>query len=277
MKKIFIIAIISLIFAQAQAQETIGDKYHDKRGRPIRFNVIKTNLMGIGLGMYNIGYERRLNKRYSLMLDMTVFGNVATSPFKRGDDNFAIATSGFAISPEIRWYLGRHGGPRGYYLGIYLPYIKYDAQIDRSSIINTEQLGENVRIPVQGQYSPHATYFGIGLSGGPQFVIANRVTLELYLNISIGVYSYKNVGWVAEGKSSNVVNSFLPNGNYTVEQLASAGISVEDSDSYRYSLANSGGNQVLVTNYQKEEKIENQTGIIPIPRFGFVLGYAFGK
>jgi hypothetical protein len=281
MKNIAIV-FFSIILLNTNAQEVLGDKYHDKRGRPIRFNIIKTNLFGWPLGMYNVTYERKLTKTYSALLGVTIYGSPAISPITIDALGYkaetSISSSGFAISPEFRWYVGKHGAPRGYYFGIYIPIINYSGAVDRNTTLFTVQQGKSVPFEANGNFSPNFTFYGVGLSGGPQFLIANRVSVELFLNIAIGIYSLNELNYGLNGNNSSQVTTVLPNGNYTVNQLQVAGIEVEDAPEYIYQIStNSDGSKSLITNYDKVETLESRSGILPLPRIGFTVGYAFGK
>ncbi|MFN0048568.1 MAG: DUF3575 domain-containing protein [Cytophagales bacterium] len=276
------IVLFSIIFLSTNAQEVLGGKYQDKKGRPIRFNIIKTNLFGWPLGMYNVTYERKLTKTYSALLGVTIYGTPAISPITLdvlgNKAQTSVSSSGFAISPEFRWYVGKHGAPRGYYFGIYIPIINYNGTVDQNTTLFTLQQGNSIPFEANGNFSPNFTFYGVGLSGGPQFIIANRVSVELFLNIAIGIYSLNSLNYGLKGDNSSQITTILPNGNYTANQLRLAGIVVEDTPEYTYQIStNSNGSKSLVTNYDKVETLESRSGILPLPRIGFTVGYAFGK
>ncbi len=286
--KRIVLVLLSFMCINCIAQETLGNKYTDKKGRPIRYNIIKTNLLGWSLGMYNIAYERKLGTKYSAVMEVVVFGSGSAVPEQTlvvDDENvmFSYGSTGFAISPEVRMYLGKHGSPRGYYLGLYIPIINYNGKFDaKSTIAPALSTNKTATIDAKGSFTPNFTFYGLGLSGGPQFIIANRISLEFYLNIALGVYSISNPDVKISGTGSTALTGvFLNDKQATLEELEARGISVDTAPEYTYSIEGAPANPTLVTHYNKSAPINElkdySSGLLVIPRIGFSIGYAFGK
>ncbi len=142
MKKIIIIPVIILLtvfqsnaqsFSRAESASfsfssgessytTYNEEYKPKK------NLIKLNLTGLPLRNYSVQYERVLSKRLSVAFSYRNMpeGNLPMkdfiidnidSPDQEAIDiinNFTI--SNYAITPEIRLYLGRKGYGRGFYI-----------------------------------------------------------------------------------------------------------------------------------------------------------------
>ena len=91
-------------------------------------NLVKINLFALALRTFTIQYERVINKHISVALAVRYMPN-ATVPYKNwiynryGEDDPEIKEtldnmkiSNYAITPEVRFYLGNKGYGRGFYL-----------------------------------------------------------------------------------------------------------------------------------------------------------------
>jgi hypothetical protein len=286
-----IILVYFLIANTALAQEVADPKKVDNKGRPIRYNIIKTNLIGFGIGHYKLAYERKLAKKLSAVLDLTLVNFSLTNfvsldqtlPGDNGtniDITIKDRLSGFGITPEIRYYLGKNAC-RGYYFGLYIPYWNYNASLKGSTVLPYDiQVGsttERTNISVNAEAKSGFSFIGLGISGGPQFIIANRVTLEFYLNFAVGQYRLKETSITYGGTAPLSIPSGTP-----------AGAPLEAKDNITY--FNSAGTPIttapagpstITVRYQKTENINldeiglGTTGITILPRIGFNLGVAF--
>jgi len=107
----------------SNAQKT---KSNDKEPK----SVFKMNLSSIALNHYSFQYEYVIKARQSVCLGFGFSPNVSL-PFKNtlsdafGDNEDAaraIETTKFSkvtITPEYRFYMGRHNAPQGFYLGLF--------------------------------------------------------------------------------------------------------------------------------------------------------------
>jgi len=105
-----------------ESYNTYNEEYKPKR------NLIKLNLTGIPLRNYSVQYERVLSKRLSIAFSYRNMpeGNLPMKDFIIDNidnpdqeaidiiNNFTI--SNYAITPEIRLYLGKKGYGRGFYI-----------------------------------------------------------------------------------------------------------------------------------------------------------------
>lgn len=294
MKKILTTTFLAIILANfCFAQETSDAKRIDNKGRKIRYNIIKTNLVGLGTGHFNLTYERKIAKKVSALLGVTIISlplnNIYNTQIDMGgsqksDLSINANLSGFSISPEIRYYLGRNA-PRGYYFGLYVPIMNYNAKLSGSATTtqtitltepntNATQT-ENVPLNANLDANSGFSFYGLGISGGPQFLIGNRVSLEFYLNIAAGVLTLKDVDLNLKGNSSFFTSNPSP-----------TPINLEEQDNITYT--NSSGqvitqvpgfssNYKVNVNYSNSNKIEglSSSQFFAIPRIGFSLGVAF--
>lgn len=294
MKKLLTLTLLSLLIANfVFSQETADPKKIDNKGRKIRYNIIKTNIVGLPLGHFNLSYERKLAKKVSALVGISVISlplnNVYSSELDLGGSepsklNVSANLSGFSISPEIRYYLGKNA-PRGYYFGLYIPIMSYNAKLTgntsgtqtitltepNTNATYTENAPVNVNLDAKSGFA----FYGLGISGGPQFLIGNRVSLEFYLNLAAGILTLRDVDLDFKGSSSFFTTNPSP-----------TPVTLEEQDNITYTNASgqvitqvpgSSVNYKVNVNYQESQKIEGLAGsqFAVMPRLGFTLGVAF--
>ncbi|WP_158799866.1 DUF3575 domain-containing protein [Pedobacter sp. L105] len=133
-KKLFAVAIVALICftQQIKAQTTVSKDSLSNEGK----NIIKMNLGALILKTYSFEYERALNSRISFAMDFRIMPK-SNIPFKKQVENAVddqetkqtistFRTSNFAITPEVKFYLGEKGVFRGFYLAPFVSYAKYN-------------------------------------------------------------------------------------------------------------------------------------------------------
>lgn len=184
MKNSYIFAAI-LVFGSIQlnAQTVLVSPDNGK----VPKNFIKTNITSIVIKNYSIQYERVLNKSISFSLSYRYMPN-GSLPFKEQilkrvgteDQNTIDAVNNltignFAITPEIRFYLGKKGYGRGFYIAPFYRYAKYTAgnvAID----FETEQ-SQSRSIDLSGNITAHSG----GILLGTQFAIAKYICVDLWM------------------------------------------------------------------------------------------------
>lgn len=133
----------------------------------IKSNVIKTNLVGILGGQYQLAYERAFNENMSAQLSL---GYITTSGSQTTLGNsYESVTSGVIIIPEYRYYFSE--APNGVYLAPFarIRMVKQDLT-DTSNPINTDV-----------SFEEKVTTVGGGLVIGYQVLIAEAVALDIFL------------------------------------------------------------------------------------------------
>ncbi len=142
MKKIrfTLISMLLIIFSLGASAQT-------------KSNVLKTNLFSPILKTYWLSYEHLFNESTGAQLGFFYTG------VGLGETNF----NGFAITPEVRFYLSETTAPKGIYVAPGLRYTNFSLTDDNTT--------------------DKATYsaFGAALIVGAQTLLKDVVTLEAYL------------------------------------------------------------------------------------------------
>lgn len=152
-------------------------------------NTIKTNITSVFLRNYSLQYERSLNKRFSLALQYRFMPN-GNIPLKNSIENYIETEDadddevlnflkksqikGYAITPEIRWYLGKGYG-KGFYIA---PYYRY-AQFNLESIPINFTLDSGTEEEAIAKIETKSHSYGVLL--GVQWKIKNKFTIDWYI------------------------------------------------------------------------------------------------
>ena len=142
MKKIkfTLVSILLIIFSLSATAQT-------------KSNVLKTNLFSPILKTYWLSYEHLFNESTGVQLGFYYTGvGIGTTNF-----------NGFAVSPEVRFYLSESPAPKGIYIAPGLRYTNFSLTDDDTT--------------------DKATYsaFGAALVVGAQTLLKEKITLEAYL------------------------------------------------------------------------------------------------
>ncbi|NHE58994.1 DUF3575 domain-containing protein [Cyclobacterium plantarum] len=144
-------------------------------------NIGKLNLTALPLGSIDLQYERVVARKMSAALGLRMVpggGLPFASVYTTGDEQDALAQidrlefGNFAITPEFRFYLGKHDGPRGFYIAPFARYSVINAEIPDYAISSTEET-----INLDGKIS------GIsgGLMLGSQWRLGSRIYLDWWI------------------------------------------------------------------------------------------------
>ncbi len=150
-------------------------------------NAIKVNLLGLPLNNYQVQYERKINNRMSAALSFRIMPSSGL-PFKNaiadavGDNDVdAQATvksfrmSNIAITPEFRFYIGRKGNMRGFYVAPFYRYANF--KVDNLVVSYTDDLNNKQQVSLKGKQQTHT--FGAGI--GKQWVLGKMIVLDWLL------------------------------------------------------------------------------------------------
>lgn len=127
MKKQFAIILFISFFGHSvitSAQQTGGPDYDQ--------NIVKLNLTALPLRSFDVQYERAVSRKTSFAVSLRVIpggGIPLLNQFSATDSDVSdeiskIRLSNFAITPEYRFYFGKHDGPRGFYVA---PFVRYSS------------------------------------------------------------------------------------------------------------------------------------------------------
>lgn len=146
-------------------------------------NIVKLNLPALAFKNISVQYERAIAPKFTAALTAR-FMPKGKLPFKStiskyGDDaeldrQLANTEVGnFAFMPEIRWYVGKKGAFRGFYLGAFANLARFDASLR----YEFEDGGVTKYIPLSGDVN---TITG-GLMIGAQWKLSRSVYLDWWI------------------------------------------------------------------------------------------------
>jgi hypothetical protein len=153
-------------------------------------NVVRYNISGpllFGSGYVVLGYERLLNKKQTMSLNMGQA--VLPKLIDFNTDSFSLSknskNSGINLSLDYRFYLqkeNKYGAPRGIYLGPYYSFNRFERDTEWKHTTSSSTSTSTAR----SNFDIHT----FGAEMGYQFVLWKRMTLDFVL-IGPGVSSYK--------------------------------------------------------------------------------------
>ncbi len=176
MKKVFAFLFLvfssSILFAQ-EAKDAVSSP-----GK----NLVKINLPALALRNVSVQYERAIGRKITIATTVRFMpeGNI---PLKSAIIDIAddpeierqlnnISVSNKAIMPEVRFYLGRKGAFRGFYLGPFVSIAQYKATLP----FEYDDAGTTKTIPLSGSVN---TFTG-GLMIGTHIKLSKLVYLDLW-------------------------------------------------------------------------------------------------
>lgn len=183
-------ASIGICAAQSTSAETSAAP--DTEETPVfKKNNVKINLTSLALNNYSLSYERSLTRKvsfvagYSLMPSTNVGEMNSTKMIAEkfffqdedGDIQEHLNNANFgdqSFTGELRLYLGKHAGPRGFYVAAYGR--QTNMQFDYLDTYEP-MMGDDIPLPYIGKLNG----FGGGLMIGAQWLISNRITLDWYI------------------------------------------------------------------------------------------------
>lgn len=155
------------------------------QSQPIKKNYVKLNLTGIPLGNYGVQVEHAMNRKISLALSGRVMPERGL-PFKSKlldaieDDNQSsrdiiegVKLSNYALTPEVKFYLGKGYG-QGFYVSLFYRYAHFGL---KEIPVNFDlDGGGKETINISGNLNGHSGGFLLGW----QKTFANILTLDLW-------------------------------------------------------------------------------------------------
>lgn len=148
-------------------------------------NIVKLNVPALILKNVSLQYERAVGKRISVGLGIR-FAPKSTLPFKnkfkdlvdddevsRQLDNFK--TGNFALTPEFRFYVGKNGVFRGFYLAPFVRYATYSGELPYE--YNTSVTDQQRSLFMSGRIN---TFSG-GFMLGSQFKLSQKVYFDWWI------------------------------------------------------------------------------------------------
>ena len=192
-KSLFFLFLILFISNQTFAQNADNEQEQKKpeTKKPAK-NFLKVNLMNLAIRNYSFQYERALSKRFSFALGYRFMPSgslplMSTVESLAGDDKStkdalrSLNISNTAITPEIRFYVGRKGYGRGFYIAPYYRYAAFDMKGLKVELNNGD---DNI------VFSGKLTTQNVGLMLGAQWMLSKRISLDWWIiGAQIGTHS----------------------------------------------------------------------------------------
>lgn len=150
-------------------------------------NFIKLNVLALPLRNFSMQYEHALTKRVSVALGFRFMpgGNLpllssVESLIGINDPDVqnamrSVSISNIAITPEARWYFGKKGYGRGFYIAAYYRYFQFD--ISSSQKFNAEIANESRNMTLNIDFKAH----NLGLMLGGQWMLSKRLFLDWWI------------------------------------------------------------------------------------------------
>lgn len=164
-KPLMIATLVFALFANAQ----------QKKENTIDKNIVKTNLTGYLLRNYNLSYERIFTKTFSLQISYSTIAEGKVPSLLESfidDDNIKnINYRGNHFTVEPRFYLGKKGYGRGFYLAPYYRHSRFEA-VDYTYNYEYQSNIGNVDIPILINGSTNAN--SAGLLIGSQWFLGKK-------------------------------------------------------------------------------------------------------
>ena len=191
--------------------------------------IIKANVTSPLLNSYSFSAERILTKGLSLQVGIAK-RNDSKLPFAEsiekelaGNKDFSVnnlTIGSFAVTPELRWYLGGNYG-KGLYLMAYYRYQKYTMQgLEGKTEISTTTAGRSTKEDVNIVSSGDLTTKSFGAGFGVQWFLGKKKNIVLDWNI-LGAHYGKG--------TLSLSGSFTSNKEITKDQLDELGKLVSDN------------------------------------------------
>ncbi len=176
MKKNVLVSAFLVACTCANAQS-----YSDSVGS--RKNILKVNLPALALKNFSVQYERAVAKKISVAATVRYMPDGAiplkSTFIKLADDPATerqlnnLNVGNFAVMPELRFYLGKKGVFRGFYLGPFASIAKYNADL----LFEYDDAGITKTIPLSGDVNSLTG----GLMIGAQWKLSKVIFLDWWI------------------------------------------------------------------------------------------------
>ena len=147
-------------------------------------NFLKVNLLNLAIRNYSFQYERALSKRFSAAIGFRIMpkgGIPLLSTIEKSvsiDDEDVSETlrkvriKNMAITPEVRFYVGKKGYGRGFYLAPFYRYAVYE-----TGRLPVEINDEGKTVDLSGKLTTNT----FGLQLGAQWMLSRRIFLDWWI------------------------------------------------------------------------------------------------
>jgi len=244
MNKKFFLSLAFVIFSMAAFGQS----------NAIKLNL--TNLLTPFPRTASVAYERVIADNISVNTTIGILVPVVDGNALATDDGGFVGNTrlgGLNITPEVRFYTGRNGAPRGFYVAPYLRYNTWSAKLDGT--FTEAETGNNTSI--DGELVGRINFVGLGVQFGAQWVISDVFVIDWYF---LGL----------SANFTNIAASFTPDaGTFDIDEVRAA-LETYSSD---FPLINEEALELL----EEGERVKATSPGFLLPGFrtGFNIGYAF--
>jgi hypothetical protein len=199
MKRLFLFSLVLFFLCvgttQSQAQEA-------------RQNVLKANLLGVGVGGFSLAYERVYadNKSATVTTRFMFYDFKDTKTFTFSglgevDVDYGVNMRLIGVLPEARFHLYslfEKDAPEGLYVAPYIGFTRTKFTVSSLTSAFTIEGGT------------HVTFLEFGGLLGYQFLIADRITLDFFSGLAFTTFTLESVDIeVASATSFERINDFI--------------------------------------------------------------------
>ena len=251
-------------------------------------NNVKVNLLNLTYGDVRLGYERVLNENLSLQgnLGFLIPRKIPTAFFDEealeaeygGRIDLGSKLTGYNLSLELRWYPGSKGAPRGFYLA---PFFKhnswsvnvtsgfeydvtqqeYEDELDAGEKENAYPIVDGnpaagYTVATTGQFTGTFKQTGGGLMFGYQWLVSDKVSIDFNF-FGLGVESDRVILDLETNARNVDFNEWEAEIQEGSQDFADFGVDIETE-------VRTNGIGIKTSSF-----------LLPMPRFGFSVGYAF--
>lgn len=251
-------------------------------------NNVKLNLLNATYGDLRLGYERVLND------NLTVQGNIGyliprkvpTAFFDEetieaeygGNIDLSSKITGYNVSLELRYYPGSKGAPRGFYLAPYFKHNNWNINVvsafsydisqadfeneltageqENATPIDPSDLSQGYTLSTSGTFNGKFKQTGGGLMLGYQWLVSDKISIDFNF-FGLGIESDRvllDLKTDAKNVDFQQWETEIQQGS---EEFANFGVDIETD-------VRADGIGIKTSSF-----------ILPMPRFGFSIGYAF--
>jgi hypothetical protein len=204
--------LLAITLCSSANISSFGQEKNEASNNLQKPNIFKVNLTGIVLKNYSFQYERILNKKIAVALSFRTMPE-SSVPLKNlildaADDDEqtkevldALRISNTAITPEVRFYLGKKGFGKGFYIAPFYRYASF--KTNNMKFTYTNSLGGNNDILLSGKLTSHTG----GIMFGSQWNLGKHFCLDFWI---LGPHYGSGNGFF-EGKTTVPLNTFEQN------------------------------------------------------------------
>jgi hypothetical protein len=210
MKRTSLLFLLILCFSSSI--HSFGQEKKESSNNHQQLNILKVNLTGVVLKNYTFQFERILNRKISVALSFRTMPE-SSVPLKglildAADDDQqteevldALRIRNTAITPEVRFYLGKKGFGKGFYIAPFYRYASF--KTNNMKFTYTNSLGGDNDIFLSGKLTAHTG----GILLGSQWNLGKRLSLDFWI---LGPHYGSGNGFF-EGKTSVPLNTIEQN------------------------------------------------------------------